>query len=112
MITVAISANWLSLMLHSHLGCNMMPVVALETHCVDLITFEGNIRLRRPDIFVVGMIGTYPVAVDTTDLCLEVDFAKLFLDERYMADITARIGAEGIGLLRLARTWLNGRAIT
>jgi hypothetical protein len=60
---------------------------------------EGNIRLRRTDIFVIRMAGAYPVTVDTTDLCLEVDFAQLFPDERDMADVTARIDTHWISLI-------------
>ena len=83
------------------LGWNIVAFVAFNTHLVCLISLEGNIRLRRPDIFVVRMAGAYHVAVDTTDLCLEVDFAQLFPDERYMADVTARIGAHWISLIIL-----------
>ncbi len=101
MITVAISANWLSFMIRSHLGCNMMPVVALETHCVDFVTFKDDIRLRRPDIFVVRMIGAYPVAVDTTDLCLQVGLTQFFMDECHMAHIARCIGAQWITLVEL-----------
>jgi hypothetical protein len=99
MTTVTIRANWLRFILGGHLGGNIMPMMALETHCIYLFMLEDDIRLRRPDIFVVRMAGAYPVAVDTTDLCLEVDFAQLFPDERYMADITARIGAHWISLI-------------
>jgi len=94
------------------LGRNIVAFVAFNAHLVCLISIEYNIRLRRPDIFVVRMAGAYPMAVDTTDLCLEVVFAQLFPDERYMADITARIDAEGIGHIRFARTRLDIRTIT
>ena len=39
------------------LGSNIMACVALEAHCVDLVTFEADVRRCGTNVFIVGVAG-------------------------------------------------------
>jgi len=53
----------------------------------------SKIRLGRPDIFIVSVPRTYPVALDTRHFRLQVRLAQLFLNKGHVADVTPRIDA-------------------
>ena len=77
--------------------------MALEAHYVDLVALKADVRRRSANVFIVRVTGTETVTADTSDFCSEVSLAQLLFDERHVAHVAGRIGAEGVGLVELRR---------
>jgi len=82
-------------------GREVVALVALEAHCIDLVALEADVRRRGANVFVVRVTGAETVAADASDFCPEVSLAQLLFDERHVAHVAGRVGAEGVGLVEL-----------
>jgi len=51
------------------LGSDIVAFMALDAHCIDLVTLEADVRRRGANIFIVGVTGAQTMAPDTGDLC-------------------------------------------
>jgi len=98
---VAITANGRILARAGLFGTDVVALMALEAHCIDLVALKADVRRRSANVFVVRVTCTETVTADTSDFCPEVSLAQLLFDECHVAHVAGRIGAEGIGLVEL-----------
>ena len=54
------------------LGRDIVASMALETHYINLVTLEADVRRRCANVLVVGVTGAQTMAADTRDLCSKV----------------------------------------
>jgi len=106
---VAISAYGWVLTRDNLFGTDVLVFVALEAHYVDLVALEADVRRRSTNVFIVCVSGAETVTADASDFCPEVSLAQLLFDERHVAHVAGRIGAEGIGLVELGGDIIVGK---
>jgi hypothetical protein len=106
---VAISAYGWVLTRDDLFGTDVLVFVTLEAHYVDLVALKADVRRRSANVFIVCVSGAETVTADASDFCPEVSLAQLLFDERHVAHVAGRIGAEGIGLVELRRNIVVGK---
>jgi len=90
-------------------GREVVAFVTFEAHCVDLVALEADVRRRGANVFIVCVTCTETVTADASDFCPEVSLAQFLFDERHVAYVAGRIGAEGIGLVKLRGRIIAGK---